>query len=220
MSIRTKIIFIEGNVGAGKSTLCSFLKNRPDCQVILEPVDIWKETCDDKQNILQYYFDDQQRYSYTFQSYVLLTRLNKLQHLDFSKKYIFIERSIYSDKFVFAQNLYDTKRMNNMEWVLYCNWFEYMKLSFQKILRNTPQHYVYLSCSSDLCFKRIQERKRKEEAGIKHAYIKQLGDKHEEWLLGCKIPLLKIDASKNFRDNENILEEVINKILDFVENRL
>ena len=49
------IIYLEGNIGSGKSTLINFLqeyisKHKIDADVILEPVDEWEQTQDSRRS--------------------------------------------------------------------------------------------------------------------------------------------------------------------------
>ena len=52
-----KVIFIEGNIASGKTTFINLLPEVIDCQIILEPLDMWKELVDSKgKNILDYFY--------------------------------------------------------------------------------------------------------------------------------------------------------------------
>ena len=67
------MIYIEGNIGAGKSTFLELFKeylaqNLPGSKVLPEPVQAWMETQDSNgKSILQHYYEDQQKYGFTFQ---------------------------------------------------------------------------------------------------------------------------------------------------------
>ena len=118
------IFSIEGNIGSGKSTLVKKLKNaNPNYYFLQEPVDIWKEITNSKnENILSKFYTDKKRYSYTFQNFAFITRIctlkniiNKIHRLTsiFKDKYLIVERSIYSDKHVFAKMLHDNNNYQN-----------------------------------------------------------------------------------------------------------
>jgi deoxyadenosine/deoxycytidine kinase len=57
---------------------------------------------------------------------------------------------------------------------------------------------VYLRSSPDLCFERLQRRKRPEERPISLGYLQELHESYERWLLQTKtpVPVLVIDANK------------------------
>jgi deoxycitidine kinase/deoxyguanosine kinase len=66
------LISIEGNIGAGKSTLIETLKTRfPNVVFVDEPVDVWSTVTDkDGTTILEKYYADQKRYAFAFQMMV------------------------------------------------------------------------------------------------------------------------------------------------------
>lgn len=102
-----KIISIEGNIGVGKSTFISILKNKwPNCDIVSEPVELWKDlTNDDNKNILQMFYEDINRWSYTFQNLACITRMMKIEDKinESNSEYIFLDRSLATDKHVFEK---------------------------------------------------------------------------------------------------------------------
>ena len=61
----TMHIYVEGNIGTGKTTFLSFLKkNIEHSEVVYEPVDEWLSLTDsDGDNILQKFYENQHRWS-------------------------------------------------------------------------------------------------------------------------------------------------------------
>ena len=115
----TRIFTIEGNIGSGKSTLLESLKNEliiGNQKIIFmkEPVDEWEEIKDAEGNtMLQKFYEDQDKYSFPFQMMAYISRLNLLKTtVEKNPGAIIIsERSLYTDKFVFAKMLYDTGKI-------------------------------------------------------------------------------------------------------------
>ena len=73
------IVFIEGNIASGKSTLLDNLKNLNNSerfgkvQVIKEPLDKWKNLSDSNgTNILKHFYMNMERFAYSFQSFAFL----------------------------------------------------------------------------------------------------------------------------------------------------
>ena len=101
------IISIEGNIGSGKSTFISFLKkNFDDICFVDEPVQEWLNIVDENNNnLIQNFYKDKKKYGYLFQNFAYITRIKKLNDaIKNSKKQIIItERSIESDKYLFAE---------------------------------------------------------------------------------------------------------------------
>ena len=94
-----KIIFVEGNIGTGKTTFLNLVQEHVDnVQCILEPVDKWTGLSDSSgKNILHYFYENMEKYTYSFQSYAFLSRVMLLDLIDYSKEYA-------STAFVFNKN--------------------------------------------------------------------------------------------------------------------
>jgi len=210
-----KIIFFEANIGAGKTTLLERLKKYKNVQVILEPVDVWKNTVDSSgKNILDHFYTDTKKYSYLFQSFAFLSREHRLRDIDMDAKYIFVERSIYSDKNIFALNCRKNKMMEDIEWVIYNRWFKWANRTIGKY----DYGFVYLECPPKKCYQRLKERNRSEESGVSLDYLLQLNDRHEEWLSNEKKPVLRLSSLDNYRDSDKVLDTFFTKIVNFTKN--
>jgi len=74
MSLR-RVLSLEGNIGAGKSTLIRLLKAR-GLQAVEEPVARWQSVNDGEggPNLLDKFYRDPTRWAFTFQTYAFLTR--------------------------------------------------------------------------------------------------------------------------------------------------
>jgi len=110
------IISIEGNIGSGKSTLLKYLsqccEGDKEFVFLQEPVDAW-DTIKDEQGVtmLAKFYQDQPRYAFSFQMMAYISRLALLKKTcdENPNAIIVTERSLYTDKHVFAKMLYDTK---------------------------------------------------------------------------------------------------------------
>jgi len=74
-------VSIEGNIGSGKSTLMDQLRaERADWVFIDEPVSLWSSLRnEDGDSLLQLFYKDRTRWSYTFQNCALLTRFQNIE---------------------------------------------------------------------------------------------------------------------------------------------
>jgi deoxyadenosine/deoxycytidine kinase len=117
----SQIITIEGNIGSGKSTLLEHLKqkynannnNEGNNEIIFlrEPVDEWENIKDENgTTILQKFYADQKAYSFSFQMMAYISRLALLKEaVEKNPNAIIItERSLVTDKMIFAKMLYDS----------------------------------------------------------------------------------------------------------------
>ena len=111
---------------------------------------------------------------------------------------LLVERSIYTDRHCFAKLCYESGKMTELEYNIYCNWNDWLSDHFKV----KPDAYIYLRCEPDVNVERIKERSRDEESSIPKEYLEKLHEKHEEWMNTEKtrIPVLTIDANENFKD--------------------
>jgi len=212
------IFFVEGNIGSGKST---FLKNLSEStasysflqksQFVQEPVNIWKNTKDsDGRNILDHFYYDMNRFCYAFQSFAFISRIKQLDEIDMNTDCIFIERSVYCDRNVFASACHESGMMTDIEWEIYRSWFKWMEDKYRHIFQSA--RYIYLQCSPATALQRIGHRGRAEETGISYQYLETLHNKHNDWLCNSKTSAthqhksstIVIDADKNLLDKENM----------------
>ena len=206
-----KKIIIEGNIGSGKTTFVNYIsKNFNDATVNYEPVEKWQSYQDEQDiNLLNNFYNDQQRWGYTFQNMAFMTRVKDLIK-PCNTKYKFIERSIYTDRNCFALNCYETGKINKMEWEIYTDWFNWLSNSFDV----KPDGYIYLRVKPDICLERINKRNRQEESGIPIDYLENIHIKHDDWLLNeKKIPVLVLDWNCSFDNNiKDVIESFIKKL--------
>jgi deoxyadenosine/deoxycytidine kinase len=75
------LVSIEGNIGAGKTTLLNSLRQSwPEWIFIDEPVSTWGEIKNTEgESILEVFYRDRKRWSYTFQTCALLTRYQNIE---------------------------------------------------------------------------------------------------------------------------------------------
>ena len=186
------VISIEGNIGAGKSTLLEALRTAmPEVEVVVEPVGEWLslKTADGK-SLLELFYEDKQRWAYTFQNCAILTRLRLLkQVLQSTKKAVIItERSVLTDRYVFAEMLRASGDLNDIEWQLYLNWYE----TFATELPMSG--IVYLTTDVATSGSRIVKRGRHGEENIPVAYLKALEVQHHVWLSSTPLPVLFVST--------------------------
>jgi deoxycitidine kinase len=191
------VFFIEGNIGTGKTTFCKQIENLhlENVQVIFEPVDEWENTKDSNgKNILQHFYNDMSKNCYLFQSNAFITRFNALKKIDSSKQFVFVERSMYSDKNVFAKTCHENNMMKDIEWTVYNKWFDTLIGNL-----NISHNFIYLKCSPETSLARVKKRNRSSEENITLDYLTNLHNKHDNWLVNNSYI---VDASKNYLDKE------------------
>lgn len=217
MNISKKtIISIEGNIGVGKTSIIELLKKNlgESADFIYEPVDEWIAIKDkDGKNLLETFYEDKKRWSYTFQNVAYITRMSSIvEKIDRShKKIIVLDRSLLADLNTFAKMLHDDGFISDIEWSAYNKWNNFFENNYgDKIVHKI----IYLRCSPEVAEKRIKMRNRNEESTIPTSYLEMLHKYHDEWLLENN-NALTIDANKDFVNNTERYEEIFNEISRF-----
>lgn len=181
-----KVISIEGNIGSGKSTLLSHLKqtlcmeNGQPVIFLQEPVDEWETIKDEEGNtMIQKFYGDQAKYSFSFQMMAYISRLSLLKRsIEQNPNAIVItERSLFTDKFVFAKMLYDSKKIESVEYQIYLKWFDTFANDFP--ITGT----IYVKTDPEMCHSRIAKRSRNGESTISLDYLNDCHKYHENMML-------------------------------------
>ncbi|XVF63307.1 hypothetical protein PTKIN_Ptkin09bG0077500 [Pterospermum kingtungense] len=176
---------VEGNISVGKTTFLQRIANetlelQDLVEIVPEPIDKWQNVGPDHFNILDAFYAEPQRYAYTFQNYVFVTRV--MQERESSggiKPLRLMERSVFSDRMVFVRAVHEANWMNEMEISIYDSWFDPVVSCLPGLI---PDGFIYLRASPDTCHKRMMLRKREEEGGVSLDYLRDLHEKHESWL--------------------------------------
>lgn len=210
---------LEGNIGVGKSTFLKILESDLDISTVFEPVDLWQNI--NGHNLLEHFYKDIKRWSYSFQNYAFITRIKELtKTIENNSKVCIQERSIFSDKHCFAKNCLEQNNMTNLEWQLYLDWFDWLT----ELTLTPPSGFIYLKCDPEVCYERIVKRNRAAENNISLNYLKELNNKHEEWLINKTnnsdfikdTPVLILDCNKDFKEDLNHQEKLIKQVKDFI----
>ncbi|XP_020253149.1 deoxyguanosine kinase, mitochondrial-like isoform X1 [Asparagus officinalis] len=177
---------VEGNISVGKTTFLQRIANetlelRDLVEIVPEPIGKWQDIGPDHFNILDAFYAEPERYAYTFQNYVFVTRVMQERESSAGIKPLrLMERSVFSDRMVFVRAVHEAKWMNEMEISIYDSWFDPVVSTLPGLI---PDGFIYLRASPDTCHKRMMMRKRAEEGGVSLDYLRGLHEKHESWLL-------------------------------------
>jgi len=211
-----KNICIDGPIGAGKSTILNILNDATNKQTSVkwemmpEPVERWVES-----GILNAFYTDLKKYSYMMQSVAFIDRVRNLQKPTDADIRI-CERSPMADRNCFAKNCRDTGLMTSIEWNEYVRWFDWLSECFN--LDKCINGYVYLRCSPETSFDRINKRNRSAEKTVSLEYLTDLNKLYEEWIDTIpKENVLVIDADRDFLRDNVICDNYINQIINFCQ---
>jgi deoxyadenosine/deoxycytidine kinase len=217
----SKIISVEGNIGSGKSTLLENLrekyKSNPNVIFLKEPVDEW-ETIKDKNGctMLEKFYSDQKRYSFSFQMLAFISRLVLLKKTIKENPDVIIisERSLITDKMVFAKMLYDSNNIEDVEYQIYLKWFDCFCNDYP------INKIIYIKSSPETCNNRINERGRLGESEISLSYLKSCNDYHDDMIYSLieqnNITILELDGNVNIKQDNTQLDLWLEEIDSFI----
>lgn len=187
----SKIYFVEGNIGCSKSTTGAALAETGLASFVPEPVRLWQTKFDE--NILDLFYADSKRWAFAFQLAAFTTRAKTCSEIielaDHST--IFLERSIYSDRRVFAESLLEQGLMTVTEFQIYEAMWEWTAARWCVV----PDKIIYIRTPAEVCLERINLRARGEETGITLEYLQHLEDKHDFWLTNAREDVIILDGS-------------------------
>jgi deoxyadenosine/deoxycytidine kinase len=208
------IISIDGNIGSGKSTLIDNLKKHflnEDVIFLEEPINEWNKIKDENnKTILEKYYENINKYAFCFQMMTFITRyVLLLETIKQNPKAIIVtERSLYTDKHIFAKMLFDSKKINTFEYQIYNKWFD-------EFVKKLPEHkFIYLHTKPDTCINRIKTRSRDGEDKIDIEYLNKCNEYHDKMF-----EQIKYEHKFNLDDcnlESNNYTRIINEIRTYI----
>jgi len=173
------MLLLEGNIGAGKTSLGKVLAEKGHYAFLEEPVERWRDGF--ASNLFKQFYDDMERWSFTFQIMAFVTRAKTWSEIleRTSANCVILERSIFTDRHVFARNLFEQGAMTDAEWELYGHLWDFLASNYVE----EPDKILYLRTPAEECSQRIMSRGRSEEQHIPLEYLQRLEAHHDEWLL-------------------------------------
>lgn len=219
--MRPRIIFVEGVIGAGKTTFCDklieYLRNTHDLNAVMceEPVGQWVED-----GTLEASYTDPSRHSFSAQCHFFNTRVDAFQrvwdkHAD-TADVIICERSMLSDKMFFITKLkqgHVEQRWADAYFGLWSKWQRLLPVS-------RPSFVVYLKVDCNTSMTRLAARGRAAEKSVASDYQQMLVTLHDEHLLPSvtlpdktTVPTVTLDGAVDFKDNAAVFESMAEKIV-------
>lgn len=158
MKMSPLIYCIDGNIGAGKSTILRELENR-GYFVFQEDLSDWGE-------LLNRYYQDKNRWMCTLQLSILHSMHQQYQAIkNLQHPVVFIERSPDASM-IFVENGIKEGFMDDEETRVVKN--------LHKVLKWTPNISFYIDTPVDTCYERVKQRQRECEESITLEYLSMI----------------------------------------------
>ncbi len=196
--MKYNFITIEGNIGAGKTTLAHLLSKRLNARLILE------EFADNP--FLPKFYENQQQYAFPLELFFMAERYKQLKDLLQTKdmfQHVTISDYLFTKCLLFAKvNLPDE------EFLLYQKLFDIINPQLVQ-----PDLLIYLHAPVSKLKENIKKRNRSYEQGIAAEYLFSLQETYTQYIKQHNITTLYIDASSaDFLGNEKHLDTIINAL--------
>ena len=217
--IKTKKIFaLEGNIGAGKTTIMKIIGQYfSSVEFVEEPVKQWQNL--GGMNLLDAFYTDPQRWGFTFEFYSMLSKIKALLNAANSDKpVIVIERSILSNK-VFMDISHELGKLEEIEYTMLMNTYKfYLEHVYPQLAG-----IIYLDTPVDECIKRITIRNRGEECTIERSYLQRIKEKMEKDIVSnsSTMKVIRIDGMYDCeRDKVRVCQDMESYLCPNDENKI
>lgn len=190
-----RYIAIEGNIGAGKTTLAQLLAERIGGRLVLE------EFADN--NFLPKFYAEPERYAFPLELSFLADRYKQLK--DFVAQPDLFAQPIVTDYLFIKSKLFARINLENAEYELFARVFEVMDLHLPQ-----PDVLLFLHAPVHILQAHIRQRGRDYEQAIKDEYLARVSRMYEEYLSTLRLPVVMIDTSIfDFRGDSPHLQHLI-----------
>ncbi len=194
-------IAIEGNIGAGKTTLSNMMSDEFNAKVVLE------RFADNP--FLPKFYQDEDRYAFPLEMSFLADRYQQLT--DDLAQYDLFKNFIVSDYYIFKSLIFAQVTLQKEEYLLYRKMFDLMYREITK-----PDLYVYLYQNTERLIKNIQKRGRDYEQNITSDYLNKIHKGYSNFIkTQPDLNTVIIDVSElDFVNNKADYDFILNKIKD------
>lgn len=206
-----QFLVIEGNIGAGKTTLSKKFAEENNAKLILE------QFADNP--FLPKFYQDQERYSFPLELSFLTERYHQIKKQILNPN--LFHSSIIADYYIAKSSIFAQNTLKEDEYQLFRQIFEIIFESMPQ-----PDLYVYLHANTDKLLKNIKSRGRDYEKNIETTYLEKIQNGYFHFFKQINsFPILIIDINNiDFVQNINhyvlLKNAIFNSVYKLGINRL
>jgi len=195
-------IAIEGNIGAGKTTLSNMIGDEFNARLVLE------RFADNP--FLPKFYEDKDRYAFPLEMSFLADRYQQLS--DDLAQFDLFKNLIVSDYYIFKSLIFSQITLQKDEFNLYRRMFDVMYKEIAK-----PDLYIYLYQNTDRLLENIKKRGREYEKNIQPGYLDKIHKGYFNFIKSQQdLNTLVIDVSEmDFVKNEDDYNDILKRIKEF-----
>ena len=199
LSEKYNYIAIEGNIGAGKTSLTNQLSEQFNAKLVLE------RFADNP--FLPKFYEDKERYAFPLEMSFLADRYQQLT--DDLAQFDLFKNFIISDYYIFKSLIFAQVTLQKEEYLLYRKMFDLMYKEITK-----PDLYVYLYQNTERLLENIKKRGRSYEQNIQPEYLKKIHNGYksfintEQNLNSLILDVSELDFVNNTKDYSFIIKKI------------
>ncbi|MEB8346908.1 2-amino-4-hydroxy-6-hydroxymethyldihydropteridine diphosphokinase [Flavobacteriaceae bacterium KMM 6898] len=196
---KLQFITIEGNIGAGKTTLANMIADDFNAKPVLE------RFADNP--FLPKFYEDQSRYAFPLEMSFLADRYQ--QFTDDTSQFDLFKNFMISDYDIYKSLIFANITLQKEEFSLYRKVFTFMHKEIKK-----PDIFIYLYQNSERLLSNIKKRGRDYEQNISTDYLDKINRGYLDFIKSSPerksliIDVSKLDFVQNQKDYEYILDEI------------
>ena len=196
-----RYLVIEGNIGAGKTSLASKLAAETGSRLILEEFN--------DNPFLAKFYEDPGRYAFQLELSFLAERYQQIK-TEMGQPDLF-GQSVISDYYLAKSFIFSKLNLKEDEMKLFEMLFSIINLQVPK-----PELYVYLHVSVEKLLENIELRGRSYEKNIRHDYLKEVQDGYFAFFKSqTELKIVVIDTTHiDFVNKESDFQQLKSAILD------
>ena len=196
--MKYNFITIEGNIGAGKTTLAQLLSKHYNARLILE------QFADNP--FLPKFYEKPDQYAFPLELFFMAERYKQLKEL--LQVNDLFQATTISDYLFTKCLLFAKTNLPEEEYKLYSKLFEIINPQIVQ-----PEILIYLHCPVGKLQENIKKRNRTYEQQIPDDYLASLQDSYIQYIKQHNVKTLFVDASNaDFIDNKEHFEIILNAL--------
>lgn len=206
MTLPVSFIVIEGNIGAGKTSLAHLLSAKLNGRLILERFA--------ENPFLPKFYQDPKRWAFPLELSFLADRYKQLKE-ELLQPTLF-DQFIISDYYFMKSLIFSKETLSEDEYTLYQQLFE---IIYQNIPR--PNLFVYLHAPIEKLLSHIKLRGREYEQNISEEYLQKLHNNYIEFIETQRdMPVLIINTKQlDFVNNREDFTAIFSEILNYLNKK-
>jgi len=196
--MKYNFIAIEGNIGAGKTSLATRISEDYNAKLILEQFE--------ENSFLPKFYKEPEKYAFPLEMSFLASRFQQLKD-QLGPQDLFKTFTI-SDYYIIKSLIFSKKTLQTDEYNLYTRFFNIIHQQLPK-----PELFVFLHLKTSKLQQNIRQRGRSYEQDIEAAYLDKIQEGYFEFIKQSDLRILVLDTNNiDFVNREEDYRKVVDVI--------